>query len=102
MHDWPLVHRYDGLWRWKAVAQCTVWSFGIVVVPPSFDYDLGLAERVEDLTVQQFISHSPVEAFAVSVLPWRSWLDVCGLCPNRLDPISDGLGDELKAVVDLM
>ena len=46
-----------------------MWPFGVVVVPPSFDNDLGLAERVEDFTVQQFIPHFPVEAFAVSVLP---------------------------------
>ena len=36
-----------------------------------FDNDLGLAERVEDFTVQQFVPHSPVEAFAVSVLLGR-------------------------------
>ena len=76
-----------------------MWSFGIVVVPPSFDYDLGLPERVEDFTVQQFIPHSPVEALAVSIFPRRARLDVGCLCSNRLDPISDGLGDELWAVV---
>ena len=44
-------------------------SFGVVMVPPSFDNNLGFPQRVEYLAVEQFISHSPVEAFAVSVLP---------------------------------
>jgi hypothetical protein len=39
--DPPLVHQDDDFKRWWAVTQCTVWSLGIVVVPPSFDNDLG-------------------------------------------------------------
>jgi len=38
------------------------------------------------------------EAFAVAVLPGRPWLDVGCLCPNRVDPASDGLSDELRAI----
>ena len=54
MHDWPLVHRDDGFWRWWAVTQSTVWSFGVVMGPPAFNDDLGLAQRIEGLAVQQF------------------------------------------------
>ncbi len=43
LHDWPGFHRDDGFaGRW-AVAQSTVWSFGVVVFPPAFDYDLGFS-----------------------------------------------------------
>lgn len=47
--------------------RCVV--FGIVVVPPSFDDNLSFTHRVEDFAVEQFIPHSPVEAFATTVLP---------------------------------
>ena len=76
-----------------------MWSLGVVMVPPSFNDDLGFSERVEDFTVQQLVSHSPVEAFAVSVLPGRSRLDIGGLCPSCFDPVPDGRSDKLRAVV---
>ena len=76
-----------------------MWSLGVVMVPPSFNDDLGLTQRVEDFAVQQFIPHSPVETFAVSVLPGRSGFDIGGLGSNRLDPVPDSLSDELWAIV---
>ena len=74
-------------------------SFGVGVVPPSFDNNWGFPQRVEDFAVEQFVAHPSIEAFAVAVLPWRSRLDICSLCPNCLDPIPDGLSDKLRAVV---
>ena len=44
-------------------------SDGVVVAPPLFDQDLGFAQRVEDLTVQQLVPEPCVEALAVAVLP---------------------------------
>ena len=29
MHDCPLIHGRDGLWRRWAITQCTAWSFGV-------------------------------------------------------------------------
>jgi len=75
MHDWPLAHRDHGFRRWLAVSQCNVWSFGVVVVPSSFDDELGLLQGLDDFSVQNFIPHSPVEDFTVSVLPRGSRLD---------------------------
>ena len=75
VEDWPLVHEHDGLWRRWAVTQCTVWSFGVVMVP-SFNDDLGFTQGIEDFAVQQFIPHSPIEAFAVPFLPEWSGFDV--------------------------
>lgn len=68
------------------------------MVPPAFDDDFGLTQRVEDFTGQQLVSHSPVEAFAISALPWRSRLDVSRLGPNGFDPVSHGLSNEFRAV----
>jgi len=61
-------------------------SFGVVMFPPAFDDDLGFSQGVEDFAVQQFIPHSPVEAFTVSVFPRRAWLDVCGFGANGSNP----------------
>jgi hypothetical protein len=36
-------------------------SFGVAMVPPSFDDDLGFTQRVEDLAVQQLV-HCPAGA----------------------------------------
>jgi len=51
VHDWPGFHRDDGFWGRRAVAQGTVWTFGVVVFSPAFDDDLGFPQRVEDLSV---------------------------------------------------
>jgi len=69
VHDRSLVHRDDGFRSRRAIAQCTVWSLGVVVFPPLFDDDLRLFEGVKDFAVQQFIPQSGVEAFAVAVFP---------------------------------
>jgi hypothetical protein len=85
-------------WRRWAVAQSTVGSFGVVMFSPAFDNDLGLTQRIEDFAVQQLIAHPPVKAFAISVFPGRSRLDVGCLGSNCCDPVSDSLSDELWAV----
>jgi len=48
---------------------------------------------------EKMVRLSPVEAFAVSVLPGRSRLDIDGLCPSCFDPVPDGRSDNLRAVV---
>ena len=56
LHDWSLVHGYDSIRSWRAVAHCTVWSLCVVVFSPFFDDDLCFPKAVEDLNVEQFIS----------------------------------------------
>ena len=99
MHDRPLVHLDDGFGGRRAVAQSTVWSFGVVVFPPFFDQDLGFTQAVEDFTIQELVAEPGVEALAVSVLPRGSWFDVSRLGTNRFDPVLDSLRNELRAVV---
>src|SRR5210317_1171455 len=99
VHDRPCFHRNDGFWcRWS-VAQSTMRSFSVVVFSPFFDQDLCLFQRVEDLAVQKFISKPCIEAFAVAVFPRASWLNVGGLSADRCNPITDGLSNELWAIV---
>ncbi len=51
VHGLPLVYWDDGFRGWRAVAQSTVWSNGVVVPPPLLDDDLCLFEGVEDLAI---------------------------------------------------
>ena len=70
VHDRSLVHLDDGLRGWRAVAQSTVWSDGVVVPAPLFDDDLCLFEGVEDFPIQQFVPEAGIETLTISVFPW--------------------------------
>jgi hypothetical protein len=39
----------------------------VVVAPPTFNDDLGLPQRVEDFTIEQFIAQPRIEALDVAV-----------------------------------
>ena len=66
---------------------------------PALDDDLRLAESVEDLAVEQLVAQPSIEALDKAILPRAAWSDVGGLGSDRRDPLLDGLGDELRAVV---
>ena len=72
---------------------------GIVMPAPALDDDLRLAQRVEDLAVEQLVAEPGIEALDIAILPGAARRDVGGLGPDRRDPLLDGLGDELRAVV---
>ena len=93
-----MIHLDDGFGRWRAIAQCTVWAFCVVVSPPLFDQNLSFAQAVEDLTVEQLIPEPAIEAFTVSVLPRAAGFDVSCLGANGGDPVSDSLGDKFRPI----
>ena len=66
---------------------------------PTLDDDLGLAQSVEDLAVEQLIAKAGVEALDVAVLPRTASLDVGGLGTDSRDPFLHRLGDELRSIV---
>jgi len=70
MVDWD-----GGLRCRRPVTKAAVGADGVVVDTPSLDQDLRLAEREEDLPVQQLVAEAGVEAFDAAVLPRRSRLD---------------------------
>src|SRR6187402_3072623 len=72
---------------------------GIVMTAPALDDNLRLAESVEDLAVEQLVPEPGIEALDIAILPRAAWSDVGGLGSDRRDPLLDGLGDELRAVV---
>lgn len=61
--------------RRRPVPQGAVRSHSVVVIPPAFDQDLRLLERVEDLRVQQLVPQLAVERLDVAVLPRAAGLD---------------------------
>src|SRR5256886_10652087 len=71
----------------------------VVVASPALDDDLGLAQSVEDLAVEQLIAQASVEALDVAVLPRAAPLDVGGLVTDHRNPFLHGLGGELRSVV---
>jgi hypothetical protein len=42
---------------------------GVIVATPFLDQDLGFAQGVEELAVEEFIAESGIEAFTVAILP---------------------------------
>ena len=69
VRDRPFVYWDDGFRGWRAVAQSTGWSDGVVVSPPLFDDDLCISERVKDSLIQKSVPEASIEGLAVSVLP---------------------------------
>ncbi len=76
--------------RWEVV-QGAVRPESVVFLSPSFDEHLSLPEGVEDLSIQQFVSEFPVEAFTVAVFQgatgfsveslYRLYVQVIGALP---------------------
>jgi hypothetical protein len=60
----------------RSVAKAAVRADRVVMPPPGLDQYLGFGEAVEDLTVEQFVTQRPVEAFVVAILPGRCRSDV--------------------------
>jgi hypothetical protein len=71
----------------------------VVVASPTLDDDLGLAQSVENLAVEQLIAKAGVEALDVAVLPRATPLDVSGLGTDSRNPFLHRLADELRSVV---
>ena len=52
VYSGSLVYRHDAFLRLRTVAQGAMGSDCVVVVPASFDQDLGFAQRLEDFTIE--------------------------------------------------
>jgi hypothetical protein len=52
-----------------------VWTFLVVILPPSFDLSPRITQTGEPVRVQTFIPQPAIEAFCVGVLYRLAWLD---------------------------
>ena len=80
-------------------SQRAVRSDGVGVAVPFFDQDLDLAQRVEDLAVEELFAKPGVEPLAIPIPPRGTRFDEGGLCADGRDPDPDLFGDELRAIV---
>lgn len=76
-----------------------MWPDSVVVAAPGFDQDLCLSQSVKDLPIQELITHRAIERLTVAILPWAAGCDVERLHADLRQPLLDGIGDELGAVV---
>ena len=74
-------------------------THGVEVPPPTFDDDLRLRERIEDLAVEKFVAQPGIERLDEAVLPGASGRDIGGLGADRIDLVLHGLGDEFGPVI---
>lgn len=66
---------------------------------PTFDQDLGFGQGVEDLPVQEFVTHRAIEGPAVTISPRADRRDVECLHADPCQPFLHSVGDGLRAVV---
>ncbi len=72
---------------------------GVVLPSPAIGQALSLSHRGEQFSVEELVPEPAVERFGKAVLPRRSWLDVSRAGAAALGPASEGMGNELRAVV---
>jgi hypothetical protein len=63
------------------------------------DHDAAFEHGVEQFAVEQFVAHRAVESFDVAVLLWCAFLDERRGLAVLAEPVDEGAGDELPAVV---
>src|SRR6476659_7673585 len=71
----------------------------IVVPPPALDGDLGFAQRVEALAVEELVAQASIEGLDVAVLPGTLSLDIGGPGADGRDPFLQGLGPRTQSNV---
>jgi hypothetical protein len=74
-------------------------THGVVVPSPGFDYNLGLVERVEDLSVEQFVTQFSVKGFAGAILSGTARFDIGGLGSDGRNPFPKRGCYELRVVL---
>lgn len=84
---------------WRLVVQTAVRPFFIVHSAPTISNDLCLAERVEQLGVEQFPAIGCNETFSCSVLSRFPWIDELHEDAVLLRPALNNKCDKLAAVV---
>ena len=84
---------------WRPVSEAAVRPDVVVLLSILLDDDDGFAPRRKPLHVEAFVAKLSIEALVQAVLPRLAWRDVGRLDALFLQPILDGLGDELGTIV---
>ena len=71
----------------------------IVVFAPVTDRDFCVQFIDKPFAIQAIISKTTMEAFEITILPWRAWCDIYAVDLTRLHPILDRSCHELRTIV---
>ena len=83
----------------RQVRETGMGTYGVVVLAPGFDDDGSFASAAEPLQVQALIAQLSVEGFVSAILPGASRINVRRANVRLLEPVEDGMTDELEPVV---
>jgi len=72
---------------------------GVVMPSPGFDQDFRFAQIIEDFPRQQLVAKFGIETLAIAIFPWAARLDIERLHADLAQPIAQGRGYELRAIV---
>ena len=70
----------------------------VIVFPVSKD-DPGFAQGEDQFAVETFFPESAIKALHVAILPWATGIDVERFDFVLFEPLLDGIGNELGAIV---
>ncbi len=89
----------EGFWSRRSVSERAVGPERVVLCTPALDNHLGLPESEEDLSIENFVSELPVEAFAVPVLPGTPRFDEEASHTCSFKPVPYCVCSEFRAVI---
>ena len=76
-----------------------MWPDVIVLSEPLIDHDLSLFGCGKPLGIENLVTERAVEAFIVSILPWRAWIDADWFDANLIEPGLEVFSYELRTVI---
>lgn len=79
--------------------EARVGAIMVVVVAPCRDQDAGMAQAVEEVRVETFVTQPPIEGFDEAVLHGFARRDVMPFDAALLLPAQDRIGRQLRTVV---
>ena len=71
----------------------------VVMASPRLDDCSDLDPVPEPFHAEALVAELPVQALGSTILPWLSGIDQRGLDARLLQPLQDGMADELGAIV---
>ena len=84
----------------RLVAQSTMRTNAIVIIPPSFCHALCFIERQKPVLVQTLVAKPTIERLNERIIRWLSWPAEVELYAVEVSPQIQAPRNELRSVVD--
>src|SRR6185437_13429726 len=85
--------------QWGQLSEAGVRTHVVEVTPELLDHYLRVDPILEPLHAQTLVAELAVEGLVRAVLPGLARIDVGGIDVRLREPLQDGAGDELRAVI---